>query len=164
MQNKTKFLNINANEWFFHIFLRLMGLSLAHENSDISKCKQDIRLLTGNVWNLFPLTRHFCLFCRSMGSWMTPSISYRMWSQQKWTVPQTTQYPSISKVVFKGTQRVQRPLDAWEVEYKNQIRVKVAVVLGEGSVRSFSNTDIDLKSFECGKIKLFQVINLIHVD
>ena len=31
-------------------------------------------------------------------------------------------------------------------------------------MRSFSNTDIDLKSFECGKIKLFQVINLIHVD
>ena len=49
MQNKTKILNINANEWFFHIFLRSMGLSLAHENSDISKCKQDMRLLTGNV-------------------------------------------------------------------------------------------------------------------
>ena len=31
-------------------------------------------------------------------------------------------------------------------------------------MRSFSNTDIDLKSFECGKMKLFQVINLIPVD
>ena len=67
MQNKTKFLNINANEWFFRIFLRSMGLSLAHESSDISKCKQDIRLLSGNAWNLFPLACHFLFILQVHG-------------------------------------------------------------------------------------------------